>query len=100
MRTDTIKQSIADLLNAHAVRVDAVAVVMPLRLIIYRSGPDVWSLPLRPMRYLRELRPGTSEAMAYLGQRQPFAVTSVPRSDPRYVGTLRLQKKMHQGCNK
>jgi len=99
MRTDTIKQSVTDLLTAHAVRVDAVAVVPPLRLIIYRSGSDVWSLPLRPMHYLRELRPGTSEAMAYLGQRQPFTIPSVPRSDAGYVNASRLQKKMHQGAS-
>jgi hypothetical protein len=96
MRTGTIKQSVTSLLTAHAVPVDAMAVVVPLRLIVYRSGSEVWSLPLRPMDYLRELRPGTSEAMAYLGQRQPYALRSVPRSDAAYNMARRLQKKMHQ----
>jgi hypothetical protein len=98
MRTGTIKQSVASLLTAHAVPVDAMAVVVPLRLIVYRSGSEVWSLPLRPMHYLRELRPGTSEAMAYLGQRQPYVVQSVPRSDAGYNMARRLQKKMHQAA--
>jgi hypothetical protein len=35
--------------------------------------------------------------MAYLGQRQPFTIPSLPRSDAGYVNASRLQKKMHQG---